>query len=647
MTDTSEADFIALQQALAGRYSLERELGRGGMGIVYLAHEVALDRPVALKLLPPQMAAESKLRERFMREARTAAKLSHPNIVPIFTVDEVERFVFFAMAYVPGRSLGARLRSDGAIAPSEAGNILRQVAWALAHAHAQGVVHRDIKPDNVLLEEESGRALVADFGIAHVLEEPGATAAGEVLGTAEFMSPEQASGEPVDARSDIYALGVLGFHMFSGRLPFEGSSARTILAMHLTQAPPPLREVAPETPRRLAAVIDRCLCKDPAERYADGQALAEALGGALEVRRELPVPIRVFLKHNRESLRNVGVIAAVTTIFVGPSVVAGMFMGAWPAYAAGLGIAALLGATPLAILGRAARRLMKSGYGYQDALDAVKADLERRREEIAFEYGAEATPLERISRIIAYAGLGGTALGIGALLLGVGPPEAAALIMGVCAVPGIGAGLIASHRYQRRTDLVGERRLKFWKRRIGQWLFKIAGIGVKRVPFLGSATYRPTELAIGMAADRLFEGLPKEIRKDLADLPQVVRQLETDAQRMRRRVEELSELLTQIGRVEGARTLAAAQAGSRELPRRRDEVADQVRAARDLAQQRMTDAVAALEAIRLSLLRMQAGGGSVAGLTQDLEAGREVAEQVELLLQGRLEVEAALEDEDD
>ncbi len=164
-------DFFRLQQALAGRYSLERELGRGGMGIVYLAREVSLDRPVALKLLPPHLARRAAARERFLHEARIAAKLSHPNIVPIYAVDEVDDFVFFAMAYIEGETLGERIRERGPRPPSEVIRILREVAWGLAHAHAQEIVHRDVKPDNILLEVGSGRALVADFGIANAIDD--------------------------------------------------------------------------------------------------------------------------------------------------------------------------------------------------------------------------------------------------------------------------------------------------------------------------------------------------------------------------------------------------------------------------------------------------------------------------------------------
>ena len=300
MSDTPSAEFLALQSAVAGRYSLEKEIGRGGMGIVFLARDVALERLVAIKLLPPPMAKQAALRRRFLREARTAAKLSHPNIIPIFAVEEVGEFVFFVMAYVQGESLGERVGRGGPLRPGDATQIMRDISWALAYAHAQGVVHRDIKPDNILLEQGTGRALVADFGIAYVGDaDPGGEIA-EVLGTPEFMSPEQATGEPVDARSDIYSLGVTAFYALSGQPVFQAESPSEILAQHIGAAPPRLASLVPGVSRKLSTVIERCLAKEPADRMQNGEELADAFVGALEIKKETPLAVRLFVKKTRE-----------------------------------------------------------------------------------------------------------------------------------------------------------------------------------------------------------------------------------------------------------------------------------------------------------------------------------------------------------
>jgi len=280
--DSARGDIAPVRSALRGQYDIQRELGRGGMGIVLLARDERLDRLVALKVLPPQLAEHAETKERFLREARMAAQLSHPNIVPVYRADEINGFAFFAMGFVEGETLGERIRDRGALPAADVVRVLREVAWALAYAHARGIVHRDVKPDNILLERSSGRSVVTDFGIARSDFNPALTQDGHVLGTVHFMSPEQASGEPLDGRSDLYALGCIGFLALSGRLPFEGSAPQAILVAHATKEPPSLRSVAPAAPPALAAVIDRCLRKRADDRFANGEELADALGKALE-----------------------------------------------------------------------------------------------------------------------------------------------------------------------------------------------------------------------------------------------------------------------------------------------------------------------------------------------------------------------------
>lgn len=272
----------ALDGLLTGTYTIERELGRGGMGVVYLAREVRLDRSVAIKVLPPHLAGDPDIRERFLREARTAAQLSHPNIVAIYRAEEVGGYAYFAMAFIEGENLAERVRDRGPLPPAEVVRVLRESAWALAYAHARGVIHRDIKAANVMIERGSGRAVVTDFGIARDGNAASLTKAGEVVGTVHYMSPEQANGTPLDGRSDLYSLGVAGFYALSGRLPFESESPAAVLVAVASQAAPSLATMAPSVPRPLVEVIDRCLRKNPAERYATGEELAEALGRALE-----------------------------------------------------------------------------------------------------------------------------------------------------------------------------------------------------------------------------------------------------------------------------------------------------------------------------------------------------------------------------
>jgi eukaryotic-like serine/threonine-protein kinase len=279
------ADTHAFARALAGQYTLEREIGRGGMGIVYLARDLKLARPVAIKTLPYHLARDPAIRERFLREARTAAALTHPGIVPIHRADELDDFVFFVMGYIDGPSMAQQVREHGPYRPAALVPLLIDVATALGYAHAHGVVHRDVKAENILLDAAGRRAMVTDFGIARLAESTSFTQSGTVLGTVHYMSPEQVAGAALDGRSDLYALGVLAFLALTGRFPFESSTPSAVLLAHVTQPTPPIQSIAPTVPSPLAAIVDRLLAKDRDQRFAQAEALVAALSA---VAREIP-----------------------------------------------------------------------------------------------------------------------------------------------------------------------------------------------------------------------------------------------------------------------------------------------------------------------------------------------------------------------
>ena len=370
-------ELLAFQAAVAGRYSIDHELGRGSVGIVSLAREVALDRPVALKLLTPEMAESPEVKERFLEEARIAAGLSHPNIVQIYAVDVADDFAFFAMAHVGGGTLGDRVREHGPLSNPDAVRMLREVSWALGHAHVQGVVHRDVKPDNILLDQESGRAMVTDFGIDALAQHAGAPARTEVAGTADFTSPEQAKGCVVDARSDLYSLACVGFYALSGEVPFTGPSAAAILVAHVNEPPPPVRSVAPHVPPGVATALDRCLRKDPDRRFSRGEALADALESDGETDRELAIPLRVFIKESRkwETTLSYSLAGLVTA----PALAIAMGAPAWVVPAL-IGVIAGSLALPAVSLVRTVRRLLKSGFnGPTPRSPSSATSIERKR----------------------------------------------------------------------------------------------------------------------------------------------------------------------------------------------------------------------------------------------------------------------------
>jgi serine/threonine-protein kinase len=265
--------------AVGSHYELEGEIGRGGMSVVYSARDRRLNRPVAIKVLPPELAYDPAVRTRFTREAQTSAQLSHAHIVPIYDVGESDGLAYFVMALVTGGNLASLLAREPRQSVDETRRLLREMCDALAYAHQRGVVHRDIKPDNILLDAESGRAVVTDFGIARAMEAGGRlTATGIAVGTPAYMSPEQAVGErEVDGRSDIYALGVLAYQMLTGRVPFSGGNSMALLLKHLTERPRPINDLRPDAPRALCEAIDRALMKDREDRWPTAAAFREAL----------------------------------------------------------------------------------------------------------------------------------------------------------------------------------------------------------------------------------------------------------------------------------------------------------------------------------------------------------------------------------
>lgn len=594
MPQTPSPEFVTLQRAVAGRYSLERELGRGGMGIVFLARDVALDRPVAIKLLPPAFAQVAEFRARFLREARTAAKLSHPHIVPIHAVEEVDDLVFFVMAYVDGETLGQRVRHGGPLPPHEIMRITQQVAWALGHAHAHGVVHRDVKPDNVLLERGSGRALVSDFGIASRTVAIDTPEAG-VVGTPQYMSPEQAGGGPVDARSDLYSLGVTAYYAATGRLPFAAHSVAGVLAKHAGEVPAPVASYAARLPPAFAGAIDRCLQKSPANRFASADALATridlARGGALQ----LPPPMRAFLREADASGGEIGTAltaAGMTTLVYYAFFAQDLFAGI--VFVPAITLLVGLGVTRMGQLAFKARELARHGYGHTALPPAVEIEEQNRLEETGTQPGGSHGMTKATWTAVAV-GAAGTAVSLGL----------ASLDVDLVWLMGAAGSIITPTVTIRKvwSDLRRGRR-SLWNRLLagplGKVMFRVAGMGLKRqlpdTPVAGQST----TMALGAAAHELYRALPSRTRVKFPALPELIDRLERDATA---------------------------------LHQARDDEA---------AGERFAAAVAALENLRLDLLRLHAGTASVEELTAHLARAEQMGEAIDAELDARREVRRLL-----
>ncbi len=622
------SDFLDLQAALAGEYSLQRELGRGGMGIVYLARDVQLDRDVAIKVLPSHLARTPASRERFLREARTAAGLSHPHIVPIHRVGEAGGFVFFVMSYVEGETLGERLRTNGPLPPADAARVLREVAWALAYAHGRGIVHRDVKPDNILLEAGSGRALVTDFGIAHGGSAGGQdTDPGKIMGTAHFMSPEQAASEPVDGRSDIYSLGVVGYLAVSGRLPFEASNVPALLVKQATETPTSVMRVAPGLPPALGAAIDRALAREADERFPDGEAMAAALAPAPDTRPSLPTTLRAWLSaRNPLLVPYLGWSGLFGTLTLANLIA--WVTGNRPDGPGDIVLLAGIASLPLfPIVGfhlNQARRQFKAGHTLADLRSALEVGRRERAEQEAVALRGEEPPSHRLLRVATIAAA--TWVGVAVVLVNYGViHENRGNIMWLLGSVGT-TMLLGAVSNALEVQFIPPKlrdwwqtgiRDRLWKSRAGEWLARRLG-APERSRVVGPAAFRATEAALGVAAGELFAALPKTYREQLPELPATVQALEARAAEARAEIDEIA-------------ALASLRTGN----------ADVLETRRSVASKHLADSVAALEGIRLDLLRLHAGASDLAPLTTLIDAARVLGDDLDRLAEAQREADAS------
>jgi serine/threonine-protein kinase len=506
---------------------------------------------------------------------------------------------------------------------------LREVAWALAYAHGRGIVHRDVKPDNILLEASSGRALVTDFGIAHGSTHAGtSTDPGLLMGTAHFMSPEQAGSATIDGRSDIYALGVVGYLAVSGRLPFDASNLPALLVRQATDMPPSVMQVAPGLPSALGQTIDRCLERDPERRFQDGESVAAALAPARDTRPALPTSLRAWL-----SARN-----PLLVPYMGWSAVFGTMtvvnLIAWvtgnrPDGPADIVLLAAIASLPLfPVVGyhlHQARLQFKAGHTLADLRTALGVANRERNETDALLRSTPEGAVQRLLRVATIGSASWLAVTFGLVLAEVlsesnnGTLLFLAPLFSTMVLVAVSNALDVQFIPGRLREWwqTGIRE-RLWSSRAGTWLAKRLG-APDRSRAVGGGVFRATEAALGVAAGELFAALPQAFREQLRDLPATVTALETYAAEARAELDLVS-------------TLAASGTDDTEL----------LSARRDAAAARLARSVAALEAIRLDLLRLHAGDSNVAPLTTLIESARALGDHVSRLTEARREVDDAL-----
>lgn len=623
-----------LQDAIGERYALERELGRGGMGRVWLARDLRLDRPVAIKLLHPHLAADPAARECFLREARTAAGLAHPHIVPVLGVESRGDTTFLVMAVIDGETLGARVRRRGPLPSAEVERVTREVGWALGYAHSRGVIHRDITPENILLERGTDRALLVDFGLAGVI----AGEAQGAVGTPGYLAPEVIRGDQATPASDVYALAAASWYALSGTPPFGGNSAGEILARHLVQPLPDLPLAAHGASRRLVDALHHCLQKDPESRPADVASMLAALDRAAPTVTLAPAMVEWFTRWERIRVGYAiatPVIALQLLLMMELYLERGGYMlvlaagGSWILATIVVPLAAHL-AAELASLHRLAMR----GLGIADIRAAWAhwtAALERT-------HRSEGLPplAGRVVFDLTVVGVATIAIGFVlaaiALPLLVAPGERGAtrialMALGSWVFLGTAAGLSINFLAPGvRLNPQGVwRRLseRFWRGPLGGLLARVARGGLSpRAAGASSTIHRNTELVLGLAIETLWSALPDEARRHHPDVPRVTATLQHGA-------EELREMITRLREACDA------------LPPHHPEVPPVDGVLHQLERQHR-EAVAQLESLRLHLLRSVSARAITTDLTAELAAAREAERLVLHGVAGAAAARAAL-----
>ena len=597
-----------VRDALAPHYVLERELGRGGMGAVYLARDVQLDRPVAIKFLPPQLAARPELRARFLQETRTAASFSHPNIVPVHAVEERDGVLCFVMGYVDGETLGKRISRAGPLPIGEAVRLLQESAWALSYAHGRGIVHRDVKPDNILIDRGSGRALITDFGISRSQEGGGLTMIGELIGTPQFMSPEQATGETVDGRSDLYSLGVVGFFALTGRFPFESSSTQGFLAAHITKQAPPVASLRPDLPASLSGAVDRLLEKEPSRRFQTGEELAEHLDPLRSARREIPPQIRLFSLKSSQVIRH-----AILLLVLAPTLSNAVRGDADQFILFTMTIAAAIALVFQAIGGL--RELAAQGFSHDDLRAGLLAIGDEQQEARALvRAGPDWKERQRRRWWIIAGALIIAAIFIAiSLKLRVRRPQGgyqspmtgiiaaalgASLTMSTLVYAIVGGGAAA------RMDA---RLRRLWTGVLGKRLYDRIARRIRARP-----TARVVSAELGPMT--VFDGLPKDVRRDLGDVNRVIGSLLVTYNEL-----GLREARLKSSQEEASRGTTGVETDTLER------VMTELSEARSAAVKQRESIAAALERLRLELIRLRSGVGTAAQVRAEAERGKPLA----------------------